>query len=261
MSTDFYIDEKWLAAYFEKDWFDQVIQSPAHPSVQLEYPSFDLQDLYSDYHEKMVLVLKQELGKISAEPKSMLEVGSALGRTYYEVCKRIDSLQVATLVEPSKNLLSLFHKIFRDGGEQSFPVQKGNNGLSSLQMNTDPIKQACAKVDVSTYNEPFTNLPKDLKPSDLVICSNVIDQCHNPRDLVQFIQDQTAPAGVLVLSCTYQWNPKYENATTSEIKNINDLFGKGWTYLNETNLSFKVRRSERFWMQFLSQVSIFQKDP
>ncbi len=74
---------------------------------------------------------------------------------------------------------------------------------------------------------------------------------------------------MLALSCTYQWSKKYlgtaleraekllEPATEVPTRNINDLCGEGWTRLNETNIEFTFRKSERHRQLFLSHVSVF----
>lgn len=259
MSEDFYIDEKWLAAYFEKDWFDKVISDSSAKDFKFEYPGYGPIELYSDYHEKMVEFLNKELTKLSVKPHRLLEIGSSLGRSYYELCKSLSSIRSATLVEPSQNLVSLFSKIFIKGGLNTFPVLTGNREMAYIDFNTDAQKNSCSQVDLTLLNSTFDQVQVRPDYFDLVISSNVIDQCHEPLALVELLKTATAPDGILVLSCTYQWNEKYIENQAPEIKNINHLFQNGWKLLNETNIPFKVRRHERFWMHFLSHVSIFQK--
>ena len=55
----------------------------------------------------------------------MLEVGSSLGRTFFEVCKRIQSMQSATLIEPSQNLFTTFDKIFAGAEAATVSILKG----------------------------------------------------------------------------------------------------------------------------------------
>jgi len=100
MERDFYIDQRWLAAYFEKDWLDQVLAQDR--GLKFEFPPFPEGLLYSRYHEDFAELLRQAIGP--ARPARLLEVGSSLGRTFYEVCRRMPELREATLVEPSQNL-------------------------------------------------------------------------------------------------------------------------------------------------------------
>jgi SAM-dependent methyltransferase len=115
---------------------------------------------------------------------------------------------------------------------------------------------------LNLINLPFEKITEKLSPADLVICSNVIDQCDKPLSLIDFLVPLVKPGGVLVLSCTYQWNEKYVgqiNYPNYPIQDINDLFGPKWSRLGETNLEFRCRKNERFWSTFMSHVAIFQK--
>lgn len=254
MSKDFYLNDRALSAYLEKDWADQF-------SVQFTFAPFDPIDLYSDYHERLIDFLVTELKKNEIAPKSMFEVGSALGRTYYECCRKIDSLSSATLVEPSENLSSSFNKIFSGEESKTFTILKGNIQTQEVSFNTKPIQAACARVQMQSICTPFQKLPAGMTPADLVVCSNVMDQCHNHLELIDLLKKATATGGVLLLSCTYQWQEKYIGNAVEQIQDINGLFGGGgWTFLNQTNIPFRVRVYERYWMTFLSHVVAYRRD-
>ncbi len=238
MGKDFYLDERALAAYFEKDWFDHVTE-PA----PFSFAPYGASQFYSDYHERLIELLAAKLGKTA--PKTLLEVGSSLGRTFFEVCRKIKSVKSATLIEPSEHLAAGFDKIF-SGGE--------------TRLETRPIRTACTGVEVSLIQSPFQTL-KPLGTFDLVICSNVIDQCQDPEKLVELLKRAAAPNGVLALTCTYQWQTKYIGNATKQIQNINDLFGADWERLGEANIPFQVRANERHWLKFLSHALILRQIP
>ena len=258
MEKDFYIDQRWLASYFEKDWFDKV-------SVQLsdvlssQFPSFPNKILYSPYHKEFVSFIHKAINKVDAHPTSLLEVGSSLGRTFYEICRAIKSVNNSVLLEPSQNLARGFEKIFSESGDQLYPILYGNRDMTEVKFNSDLISSSCAHVDRKLLNCSYENAPGDLGSFDLVLCSNVVDQCHEPEALVNFLKERTAENGLLALSCTYQWNDKYIAPERQTISNIAELFGQEWHLLGETNVEFKCRRVERHWLAFLSQVLIFQK--
>jgi SAM-dependent methyltransferase len=255
MQKDFYLDERGLAAYFEKDWFDQVIAADGF----LEFAPFENELLYSDYHERLVEFVECELALKKLAPKTYLEIGSSLGRTYYQVCKRLRSVESATLVEPSQALVGYFEKIFRGREVESFQVLKGNGDFASVTLNTRAIQEECGRTEVTLLNQPFQGLSLPKEAYDLVVCSNVIDQCKDPRELARLLQHSTAPNGVLVMSCTYQWQDRYVGSGSKLIKNLDELMEPGWIPLNETNIPFKVRVNERHWMQFLSHVVVYRK--
>jgi SAM-dependent methyltransferase len=258
MQKDFYLNERALAGYLEKDWFDHILTSNAR-KPSFEFAPFESSALYSNYHERLIDFLGTVLKKEDAVPQRMLEVGSSLGRTFFEVCRRIPSIETATLIEPSQNLFSTFEKIFTGGDVATASILKGNLSMDEVSINTRPIQAACSKVKTNTLNIPFQKIAEDLGHFDLVICSNVIDQCHDHLKLVEFLQRSTAPGGTLLLSCSYQWADKYIGNAPVIVKDINELFSANWKYMGETNLPFHVRIYERYWMTFLSHVVVYQR--
>ena len=110
-NTDFYnIDQRWLASYFEMEWFDHLIQQGGDRHLKTLFPKFPSHFLYGEYHEKFVEFLVQTLSRSECAPKNLLEVGSSLGRIFYEICKSLNNIQSATLVEPSQNFFQHFKK-------------------------------------------------------------------------------------------------------------------------------------------------------
>lgn len=253
---DFYFaEENWLASYVEKDWYDHIAAETKNPNEEFHFHNFDSNLLYSDYHEQLVDVVKNEIEKQTTKPVTLLEIGSSLGRTFYEVCKKIGSIENATLVEPSELLSSHFVKIFNGTGNVVLPVLKGNFELRQISLNNNSIKAATSKVNYSLLTLPFEQLNISEK-FDLVICSNVIDQIDDPLDLVELLKNRTSNGGVVALSCTYLWKRKIYH---EQIKDVRNLFGDDWKILNETNISFKCRRNERYWMHFISHAIILKK--
>lgn len=258
MQKDFYLNDRSLAGYVEKDWFDHILTSNKRKPM-FEFAPFEARTRYSNYHEQLIEFLAAALSKESLRPSRMLEVGSSLGRTLFEVGKRIESIQSATLVEPSQNLFSVFEKIFAREGLTTLSILKGNLELDEVLLDTRPIRTACSKIEISSLNITFQKISQDLGLFDLVVCSNVIDQCEDHLQLAEFLQRSTAPGGILVLSCTYQWQDKYIGNAPVKIKDINELFSAEWKLLGETNLPFEIRTSERHWMGFLSHAVIYQR--
>jgi len=257
MQKDFYLNERTLAGYVEKDWFDHILRDNSRKPT-FTFAPFDPKTLCCDHHERMAEFLAEALKKCEVHPKRMLEVGSSQGRTFYEICKKIKSMEFATLVEPSLNLYSIFSKIFYGEDLARISILKGNLEQDEVVLNTIPIKEACSRVTVEHLNKRFQDLESFPGKFDLTICANVIDQCTDHLQLVELLKKSTAPDGVLLLSCTYQWNDKYIGNAPELVRDINQLFDSSWTFISETNLPFQVRVYERYWMTFLSHVVVYR---
>jgi SAM-dependent methyltransferase len=266
---DFYTDRLGLAGYFEKEWFDHVVAQRALPPSFFEFAAFDSTFLYDDTHEKVAAFLSQALNHLTAAPERLLEIGTALGRGFYEVCQRVPSLRSATLVEPSQLFAQTFESLFRGHVVSEYPVLRGNAEIVNVPFDSARVRQAVQHVDFSLLNTSHEGLGH-VGVFDLVMCLNVIDNAEAPLALVDRLKQHTAPGGVLILSTTYAWSTKYlgtaaqratgiiEPVAEPPTRNILSLFGAGWTLLGETNIEFKVRRTERYWRTFLSHVAVFQ---
>ncbi len=260
MEPDFYLpDRRALAGYFEKDWFDHVLEQGGLPASLFEFAPFDPSLLYSDGHERVADVLGRTLMDLGVAPERLLEVGSALGRGFYEICRRMPSVRSATLVEPSRALAATFESLFRGSGRAQYPMLRGNTDIVDVVFDSTHLQAVVQGVDVSLVNSSHEELGADLGAFDLVACFGVLDQCHSPRLLVERLKAHTAAGGILALSCGYQWSKKHLGPNETPIRNINDLFTDDWTPLSETNIEFTLRKSERHWWMFVSQVSVFQK--
>ncbi len=182
------------------------------------------------------------------------------------------SLRSATLIEPSQALASAFDRLFRHPAPTSYPVLWGNSDVLDVAFDSTHLQQAVRGLDVSLINCSHEQLGEDLGVFDLVTCLNVLDNCTAPLALVETLKRHTALGGILALSCTYQWSKKYlgtmseranrtlEPAAEAPTRHIHSLFGAEWTWLNDTNIQFTLRKSERHWFLFLSHVSVFRKN-
>lgn len=259
MAKDFYLNERALASYIEKDWADHFVDRDSGVRNSFSFAPFDPSRLYCEYHEKLTEFVAGESQRLGVGPTRVLEIGSSLGRTFYELSCRLPSLQSALLVEPSQNLFDGFQKIFSGQGTETFVTLKGNVDTQPRQIATDSIQAACVHIEWTCVPSTFQSLNLNGETFDLVVCSNVIDQCHEPLALIQFLKNSTSKGGLLLLSCTYQWQEKYIGNAGHQIQNIKDQFSGDWRLVNETNIPFYFRVYERYWMYFLSHAGCFLK--
>lgn len=256
--SDFYLDKQWLASYFEKDWMDKLIEQNADKNLKFHFPRFNSSNLYSSYHERFVSLIRSASDKVSAKPTSVLEIGSSLGRTFYEIAKSFSSVENAVLVEPSENLVNTFKKVFLSEKLNQFPTLFKYKDIEDVSFDASKIRNSCAHIHLEVLDKKYDEL-SGLGPFDLVVCSNVIDQCESPHSLVQMLKDKVSPNGLLAISCTYQWNDKYFKSNDEQITDIKDLFDNEWLLLGEDEIEFRCRRNERHLLTFMSHATVLQK--
>lgn len=255
---DFYIDKKGLASYFEMQWLDKLRESGV--TEQLESKSKRVPDSFisSEHSQNVARFVINVLGYENLSPKTVIEIGPALGRNSYELISNIPSINSVTAVEPSQRLLSNLKKILIDGAKCNFPYIKSLDELGIFEFDSSSIAEKCAHVDFTLIEAPFSHGVVD-DHFDLTLCLNVLDQCESPKGLVEALKNATALNGVLVLSCTYQWNKKHLKVESEAVDDINDYFGEGWVQLSEDENEYKVRFNERYSLLFLSHVVAYKK--
>lgn len=256
---DFYIDKKGLAAYFEMQWLDKLRESGV--TLPLDSKSKSVPDSFiaSDHAKNVSQFIVSTLSREEVFPETVIEVGPALGRNCYELVKRLPTIKSMSIVEPSRRLLANLKDILIEGNSCEFPYITSVNDLSSFNFDTAPIAKSCSHVDFTLIEAPFAcGVVHD--SFDLTICLNVLDQCESPKTLVDALKTATALAGVLVLSCSYQWSSKHLKNKNEEINDINAYFGEGWEKLSEDENEYRIRFNERYSLLFLSHVVAYRKN-
>jgi len=162
------------------------------------------------------------------------------------------------VVEPSERLLSNFKKILIDGNGCEFFYIKSLNEIERFYFETASVAAACSHVDFHLIDVPFGKGVVD-KLHDLTVCLNVLDQCDSPWLVVEGLKQCTVLSGVLVLSCSYQWNKKHLKNKREAVDDINDYFGDGWEKLAEDEHEYKIRFNDRYSKLFLTHIVAYRK--
>lgn len=247
---DFYLSPAGLAAYFEKEWSDLLL-SPE--KMNFDFAPFELKHLSRGDSKIISQTILEIANKESFRPKSYLEIGPGLGRAFYEIMKETPSLRSAKLVEPSKYLAKTLENLFLGKSSCAFPIILGNDYLSEIKIEPTTIREKFDDFDLEIINKTFDNVTGDVETSDLVLCLNVVDQCKDPEALLDLVKAKTNSGGVLVVSCTFQWQKRFLGSKIP-FTNLRTEFGEDWEVLADENLPFSIRVNERYWYTFLSQV-------
>ena len=257
--SDYYVDERGLAMFFETHWLD-ILREHGNQSV-LESKSRHVSDRFivTKHFTEVAQSITESLKKANLHPCNLLEVGSSLGRTSYEMIKAHDAIKSVTAVEPSQAFIKAYKDILIEGKLIDFTYIKSRNELGHITFDSSLIAKACAGVKFNLINEEFNSHTADGQ-FDLVICLNVLDQCPSPDVIVNALKQNVKPGGILCLSCTYQWNKKHLLDQSEAVNDINTYFEKDqWKCLSQHEHDYKFRFSERFARLFSAHLVVYQK--
>lgn len=255
---DFYIDQKGLAAYFELQWLDKLRDDGVKERLHSKSRSVPDSFVSCDYSKAVACFIRDAFERASISPETILEVGPALGRNCYELIKHSADIKSITVVEPSHRLLSNFKQILVDGNGCDFTYINSVNKIGSFHFRTASISRECSHIEFCLIEAPFERGVVEEK-YDLAICLNVLDQCESPNDVVNALKEATAINGILVLSCSYQWNKKHIKNELEAVDDINDYFGVGWEKLSEDDNEYRIRFNERYSLLFLAHIVAYRK--
>lgn len=92
------------------------------------------------------------LKEIGAAPHSLLEIGSSLGRTYYELTTRFPSIELADLIEPSENLRNAFQCIFQNQVAEFHSIY-GNEGFHrKVSVRTNKMNENYQRIKTNLHS-------------------------------------------------------------------------------------------------------------
>ncbi|MDF5544245.1 SAM-dependent methyltransferase, partial [Vibrio parahaemolyticus] len=151
---DFYLTEHGLAGYFEAQWFDKFIEDQQIEMITSRSKQVPLSFLSSPHCSQVADFIAQAVIESSVQPYSLLEVGAALGRNYYELVQRLPNLKEATLVEPSNRLMDGLKQLLIEEQRVELTYLHDVNTLNTLEVENRDIVQKCAHVDLTLINQP-----------------------------------------------------------------------------------------------------------
>lgn len=257
---DYYLDERGLASYFEASWLNKFREMGN--TTQLTSASGSVAEIYiySPFYTELVEFVFDAFDAATNRPSSLLEIGPALGRTCYETLKNFPTITNVTVVEPSCRLLDGFRRLLIDGGISTFPYIYSLSELRQIKVDSSQIAKESEGVAYTLINAP---LQQDTLQDqfDLVYCLNVIDSASKPSLIIDEAMAATAPNGVLVLACKYQWSKKLIDNPEEMVSDINSYFDETWEKLGETQIEYRFRFNERYSRLFLPHVVMYKKAP
>ncbi len=250
---------KAKARFFEAQWLDVVRAQGNDAALMSAAKQVADSFVVSNYYQAAASDLLQVIAAHQLQPQSLAEVGPSLGRACYELVKGLPTLKQVELTEPSALFFDDLVDILSHGKGLDLLYVKGKHDVGRLAFDTRPTAASCQHLQM-VFNNHSLEANQHHSRHDLVMCLNVIDQCQQPGQVVQLLQQRVKPGGLLYLSCTYQWQKKLIAVEQEAIDDIKTCFAASkWQLLHENELEYKLRYHERFAHAFLSHGVIYQK--
>ncbi len=257
-ALDFYTNERGLASYFEGAWLSLLHESKQVSGLSSVSGEIPYNYVNCGFYGEFIQLVEEALKSLGFAPRSLLDIGTALGRNCYEAVQLFDSIEHVTVVEPSEIFMRSFQKLFLEAGPHSFPYVYSLADLRYIDLDTNGIFESCSHVNFDCIQAPMDKQSVSSE-HDLVYCLNVLDQCSNPTEIVEAAMASTKQGGILAMSCSYQWSKKHLMNFDEVVNNINCYFNDSWELVREAEIDYKFRFNERFSQSFLCHTVLYRK--
>jgi SAM-dependent methyltransferase len=255
-SSSRYENEAVAAVYLEAEWSDMLFHpnkvqtvGPFDPMRQHATPSF-----YLRIANITVLACKEH----SISPHRICDVGSATGRTIYELTRQLDCVTTAIALEPSQLLHNWSHRLL--AGPPSIlevPTIGEWNSPGKQVLDTSLIARFRNLDKIQFLNRTLEQLTESTADFDLIVCCNLLDRHPSPRGLVNAIHQKLRPGGLLVLSSPLEFGIDVSDTFTDIGSNVRTFLpDSSWEIVSTSEEFYDLRLYLRKWVRYVSQVVI-----
>jgi putative 4-mercaptohistidine N1-methyltranferase len=200
------------------------------------------------------------LDACAAPPARALDLGCAVGRTAFELARRVPEV---VGVDLSASFVAAATRLARDG-ELPFTFQVRGVILR------EAVARAPAGVDRSRLRfavADATDLPEALGDFDLVVLANLIDRLPDPRLCLARLAGRVRPGGTLFVSSPYTWleefTPRHRWLGASAEQPdaaaaIADALGDSFELVARHDLPFLLREHERKYQWSMAEATVWR---
>jgi|ERR1700733_12530747 len=251
-----YESDAVAAVYLEAEWSDMLFSSnpgvsglPFDPMTTRAAPSF---------YKKIADIAALSCRDLLLNPRHICDVGSATGRTIYELIQRFDSIREAIAVEPALLLHQWSRRLLVDPPSHlNIPVVDAWNSPNEKVVNGSVIARPRQLEFVTFLNSPIERLDQSVRNLDLIVCCNLLDRHPEPHNLVDMLWSRLRPGGLLVLASPLEFGIETADIPRKAVTDIGAFLTESyWRVLSVSEELYDLRLYSRKWVRYVSQVVV-----
>lgn len=260
-----YLDPSYTARYLEAEWADFVLKHGAFPDGHSE--PFRFQDRNVCFYTSVVQMLAENLKKLTGfRLERFADFGCASGRFVREACENFDQLVEINGYEPSGPLCGLARQlVLGEALPERLPTTDESSGTFRWFTVTPQLQAALQNSAAGRKAKFFVDSAETAEVSaghfDVVCCLNVLDRHDNPLALIDKLRTFLRAHGLICVSSPLEWQeectPKdrWRNSVTEFLDEEN------WQVLDQRDIAYQFRVSNRRVVQYSSQVVLARRLP
>jgi SAM-dependent methyltransferase len=255
-----YQSEARVATYLEMEWSDWLLFPTAEAICQAAKPPTG--PVIPTFYSEVVQFVARTIA-FQKQPIRMCDVGGATGRLIFEWLRQFPNTEEVVLVEPSEafNWWSKTLLLGQNSVESIPTVKLYGSPCSTDVVRLPPKTDSFSSAKVSVCLGDSSRVPRPDGYFDVVTCLNVADRVPKPRELLFDLQQILKPNGHLILASPMDW--RHNDGTTTKddwFENLRELLpDSAWRILNETDIEYACRLTNRQVISYLSQVIVARK--
>ena len=266
--------EYWL----KKSTLSSARSEPGNTALYAKYHSDNAVSQYCDAHygEDMFGVANFPgemarlcLEKLTDSPKlNALDLGCAVGRASFELARSFESV---TGFDLSSRFIAIAKRIQKTG-RVCYQRQEEGDLVSDCEVSLSELNLLDTASRVTFLQGNALSLDVQLCGYDLVLLSNLIDRCPEPRRLLTNIHSRLVMGGLLVIASPYDWRDVYTShkkwlgsffragAPYTSLEGLTKILAKRFVMLGEPqDREFVIRETARTYRHCISQVTCWRR--
>ena len=197
-----------------------------------------------------------------------LDLGCAVGRAAFELATCFDQVDAVDL---SSRFIDISQRLQKNG-KLHYQRQEEGDLISDHEVLLVDYNLLEAASRVTFMQGNALKLKENLCGYDLILLSNLIDRCPEPRKLLAKIHLRLVIGGVLVIASPYDWRDVYTShkqwlgsffragAPYTSLEGLTRILSKYFTMLGEPqDLEFVIRETARTYRHCISQATCWQR--
>ena len=197
-----------------------------------------------------------------------LDLGCAVGRAAFELATCFDQVDAVDL---SSRFIDIARRLQKNG-KLCYQRQEEGDLISDHEVFLADFNLLEPANRVTFMQGNALYLEEQLCGYDLILLSNLIDRCPEPRRLLAKIHLRLASGGVLVIASPYDWRDVYTShkqwlgsffragAAYTSLEGLTKILSRHFAMLGEPqDLEFVLRETARTYRHCISQVTCWQR--